>query len=215
MKRLFQRHENQGHNSDAALDELLGTVNEQLLTRLTTGLDLDAGLAAILPDGGGDWTQPQPSEPGSSGASVATDGPAPRATALDLVAALLDGWLATLAPLASPATRPPDGVGASVMSLAAVCRLIAQLHHGLIMRMLDRPSADRLARLVEHNLDEAIRLMSGEQRAARKQRARDQIGDWLAQLREIRQDMDDLRPRIARLFDDSDQTTDPRPRVPR
>lgn len=196
------------------LDRELAASAHRLLGVLQSTLDIDAGLAAIRathrtatghpvtsrPDG--DRQAGGPNEPDTSGEVGA-------------VCQLLAGYLTDLAPAGDDRGGAPPGLGGSVLSLAAVHRLLHELRTGLLHRTLDRHAADRLLRLIDHNAAEAAQLLHEERRRAGR-RIQPQVETWAQTAAGIRDGMAVLRPRILRLYEDADQatTTQPAPRLP-
>lgn len=199
------------------LDQVLAASADRLLAALQTALDLDAGLAAHFSG------VSQGSGSGSSGetgtAASATGGrlgsafPAARDGELDAVCQLIGGYLSDLEPLADPAGGVP---GSTVVSFAAVYRLLDQLRAGLLQRSLDRDSADRLARLAVHNATETRQLLAEERHRTVRPGRRGRIDAWTATATGIRDAVGELRPRIRRLFDGAEDTAphQPAPRLP-
>ena len=205
-------HNTHGHraghsdrDSDGALDAVLTATSGRLLAHLQATLDIDAGLAAIHA------TDPTLAEPPDTSAR----GTEPAHGELGAVCQVLAGYLADLEPAAdirSPATM---SLGRSFMYLSAVHRLVAELQHGLLTRTVDRNSADRLVRLIEHNATEAKYLLAADRSRARR-RAHTQIDTWADIVAGIRDGITALRPRIRALFEDAGQDAPhhPAPRLP-
>lgn len=200
--------------SGVELARELAASAHRLLETLQSTLDIDAGLAAIRATHrtapghpvtsrhDGDRQAGGPDEPDTSGEVGA-------------VCQVLAGYLTDLDPAAGDRGGAPPGLGGSVLSLAAVHRLLRELRTGLLHRRLDRDAADRLLRLIDHNTAEAEQLLREEQRRAGR-RTRPQVEGWARIAAGIRDGMAGLRPRILRLYEDADQatTTQPAPRLP-
>jgi hypothetical protein len=192
-------------DGDAVLDAVLAIAADRLLAGLQTALDIDAGLAAV-----------RAADPGTA-ESPAAGRQEPEAAhgELEAVCQVLAGYLDDLDPAADSRTSTPKALGSSVLYLGAVHRLLQELQDGLQTRALDRDSADRLVRLIEHNAAEASHLLGGERRRATR-RTRTQLDTWTQVIAGIRDGITALRARIQRLFDDAGDTTpyDPAPRLP-
>lgn len=218
---------------DIELDQELAVSAERLLEVLQSTLDINAGLAAIRathrtatgppistrPDGvlrAGVPDQPdrtgQLDSPRPHDSLVQFDSPgqvdqSENAGEVGAVCGVLAGYLTALSPAGEQRTGATAALGGSVLALGAVYRLLRELRHGLLNRSLDRPAAERLLRLIDHNTTEAGHLLREETRRATR-RARPQIEGWARITTEVRDGMVGLRPRIARLYDDADQATD-------
>lgn len=189
----------------AALDAVLTVTSQRLLTGLQAALDIDAGLAAVLATGQTTVESPD-ADPG---------GPGPGNGELGAVCQVLAGYLADLDPAADTRATTPGSLGRSLLYLGAVHRLVLELQTGLLTRTLDRDSADRLVRLIEHNAAEAKYLLADERRRGTR-RARTQIDAWADVIAGIRGGVTALRPRIRALFDDAGHAAphEPAPRLP-
>jgi hypothetical protein len=192
-------------DGDGALDAVLTVTSDRLLATLQAALDIDGGLAAVRA------TDATTAEPPAADRRE----PEPEHGELQAVCQVLAGHLADLDPAADTRARTPKELGSSVLYLGAVHRLLQELQYGLLTRALDRDSADRLVRLIEHNSAEASYLLGGERRRATR-RARAQLDVWVEVIAGVRGGMTALRPRIRRLFDDAGQAAphDPAPRPP-
>lgn len=192
-------------DGDAALDAVLTVTSDRLLATLQAALDIDGGLAAVRA------TDPTTAEPPAADRGE----PEPEHGELQSVCQVLAGYLADLDPAADTRTSTPRELGSSVLYLGAVHRLLQELQYGLLTRALDRVSADRLVRLVEHNAAEASHLLGGERRRATR-RAVAQLDAWAEVVAGVRGGITRLRPRIRRLFDDAGHAApqDPAPRLP-
>jgi hypothetical protein len=87
---------------------------------------------------------------------------------------------------------------------------LAQLLAGIANRTIDRDNADRMIRLAEHNIAEAVLLIRPLRDRAGKRRRR-AVDSLTADAGEAARALRALHPRIMRLFDDS---RDPAPLVP-
>ena len=206
-----------GRSSAAAgveLDRELAASAHRLLEVLQSTLDIDAGLAAIRAT-----HRTAPGHPVISWHDGARQAGAPdepdTSGEVGAVCQVLAGYLADLAPAGDDRGGAPPGLGGSVLSLAAVHRLLRELRNGLLHRRVDRDAADRLLRLIDHNTAEAGQLLREEQRRAGR-RTRSEVETWARIAAGVRDGMAGLRPRILRLYEDADQatTTQPAPRLP-
>lgn len=192
-------------DGDAALDAAERTTAQTLLAALQVAIDVDAGLAAVR-----------------AAAEASADPPArhPRGTEeaggeLGAICRALAEYLADLDPASDSRTSTPKGLGGSVLYLGAVHRLLQELRYGLLGRTLDRDSAERLLRLVEHNAAEAGHLLAGERHRSTR-RIRPLVDAWVDVTAGVRVGVAALRPRILRLFDDAGRTAPhaPAPQLP-
>ena len=202
--------------SGVEVDLELASSAERLLEVLQSTLDINAGLAAIRAThrtATGHSTGARPDRGQLAGGAGDAD---PDVTGeVQAVCLVLAGYLTSLAPAGDDRTGAPPGLGGSVLALGAVHRLLRGLRTGLLHRTLDRPTVDRLLRLIDHNTAEAGQLLREEHRRAAR-RTRPQIEGWTQIAAGVRDGMVELRPRILALFDDAHLTTtvEPVPRLP-
>jgi hypothetical protein len=95
--------------------------------------------------------------------------------------------------------------------VSAAVKYLTELQGQIANRTATREQANRLVRLVEHNLAEAVQLISPQRAGARKHRDRALLDGLLADAGETARAIRALHPRIMRLFHDADQSA---PRVP-
>ncbi|WP_433464053.1 hypothetical protein [Spirillospora sp. CA-128828] len=187
--------------SDTALDTLWDQVQQEILDTLTAATDIEAGLAEIIGD----------TDPG------AAHRPATARDALDspgeagAICAELADLLHALDPLVR-LDQAPAGVGASILYLRTASGLLAELLIGLSRRQLSREDAAWQLRLIDHNLTEARALLTDEQARA-KRRARPTVQAVIEVVKHTTARMEDLTPRIMRLFKDTGSVV-PRQGVP-
>ena len=128
----------------------------------------------------------------------------------DQICDVIGEIILTLTPdgLHSEAALQLSPVGGPYLSHAS--RHLAQLLAGIANRTIDRDSADRLLRLAEHNIAEAVLLIRPlrDRGGKRHRRAVDSV---TSDAGEAARALGALRPRVMRLFDDSH---DPSPQVP-
>lgn len=196
-----------GADDDARITAAITRI-DQALERL---LDLDAGLAAIHATA---HTPEPPAPPRPQPRPVAT----PHLQVMEedgqpiaWISAQLAGLLAELAPAAVP---PGAGVGRGSLYLATVHQLLDQLRHGLLTRTLDRATAERLLRLADHNITEAAALLGEDRTRTGAGDPARRLAAWTQIAHRIRIGLEDLAPRVRRLFDEAD-TPSPAPTRPR
>lgn len=196
------------------LDRELAASAHRLLEVLQSTLDIDAGLAAIRAAHRTTSGHPVTSRHDNDLRVGRPDGP-DEPDEVGAVCLVLAGYLTDLRPAGDDRTSAPPGLGGSVLSLAAVHRLLRELRNGLLHRTLDRDAADRLLRLIDHNTAEAGQLLREERRRTSR-RTRPQVESWVQTATGVRDGMAALRLRILRLYDDADQatTTQPAPPLP-
>jgi hypothetical protein len=195
-------------NSDARLDVLWDQVQQEILDKLAAATDLEAGLGEIIGGAGPQATRPAAPRDADVAAGDGLDTP----SEVEAICAEISDLLQGLDPLARPDHRPPDGVGASVLYVRTAAGLLADLLIGLSRRRLSREDAAWQLRLIDHNLTEARTLLA-EERARAKRHARRSVETVLALMEHTAGRVENLTPRIMRLFKDAD-TAAPRPRVP-
>ena len=216
-----------GSDSELDVDRDLAASADRLLEVLQSTLDVNAGLAAIRathrtatgppitnrPDSGlQTGAVNEPDNAGHPGGTGRLDQPE-NAGEVGAVCSVLTGYLTALTPAGEERTGTAMALGGSVLTLGAVYRMVRELRNGLLHRTLDRPGADRLLRLIDHNTTEAGHLLREEAHRASR-RVRPQIEGWARINAEVRDGMAELRPRIARLYDDTDQTAQPAEPLP-
>jgi len=185
-RKLFRRRDQAGGEVDA----LLGNVQAEILAKLTGVTDLEAGLAEII------------------GPAAAGPVPPPETTAVQAggevtdICAALNRMAALLAAAADPASPQARELGPGSVFMAAASMRTAALAAGLSARQLNREDASRALRLIRHNLIEARTLLNARARASNP--ARD-ISGYAAPLVQALQQVEDLTPRIMRLFADTAQ----------
>lgn len=188
-RNFFRRRDEAGGEVDALLDK----VQEEILAKLAGVTDLEAGLAEIIGPAAAGPMPPIKAAAEEAGTEV-TD-----------ICAALNRIAAALAGAADPVSSKARQLGPESVFMAAASMRAAALASGLSARQLNRQDAARALRLIRHNLSEARTLLSARTRGSKPaQRDISGYADLLAQaLRQV----EDLTPRIMRLFADAAQAT--------
>lgn len=128
----------------------------------------------------------------------------------DLICDVINDIIITLTPdgMRSEAALRLSPTGGPYLSHAS--RHLAQLLVGIANRTIDRDDADRMLRLAEHNIAEAVLLIRPLRDRVGKRRRR-ALDTLTADAGEAARALRALHPRIMRLFDDS---RNPSPQVP-
>jgi hypothetical protein len=185
-RNFFRRDEAGGE-----VDALLGKVQAEILVKLAGVTDLEAGLAEIIgPAAPG--TVPPPEAAAEEAGGEVTD-----------ICAALNRVAAVLAGAADPASPQAGELGPGSVFMAAASMRTVALAAGLSARQLNREDAARALRLIRHNLVEARTLLSAQARASHP--ARRDISRHANLLAQSLQQVEDLTPRIMRLFADAAQ----------
>jgi cell division septum initiation protein DivIVA len=185
-RNFFRRHDEAGE-----VDALLDKVQAEILAKLAEITDLEAGLTEIIGPVATD-TVPPPEAAAEEAGSEVTD-----------ICAALNHVAAALADAADPTLAPASELGPGSVFMTAASMRTAALAAGLSARQLNREDAARALRLIRHNLVEARTLLSARARASSP--ARRDISGFAGLLAQSLQQVEDLAPRIMRLFADAAQ----------
>lgn len=142
---------------------------------------------------------------------ISTDRRHPERDEVELICEAISDMMMTLAGDDTRYSNAMRVTSAAMFFVSAAVRYLAELQGQIANRTATRETANRLVRLVEHNLAEAVQLFSAQHRSARKHRDRALLDGLLGDAGEIARAIRALYPRIMRLFQDSDQSA---PRVP-
>jgi hypothetical protein len=142
---------------------------------------------------------------------ISTDRRHPERGEVELICEAISDMMTTLADDETRHSNAMRVTPAAMFFVSAAVKYLAELQGQIANRTATRDQANRLVRLVEHNLAEAVQLLSAQHGSARKHRDRVLLDGLLADAGEIARAIRALHPRIMRLFHDADQSA---PRVP-
>jgi hypothetical protein len=142
---------------------------------------------------------------------ISTDRRHPERSEVELICEAISDMMTTLVGDDTRHGNAMHVTPAAMFFVSAAVTYLAELQGQIASRMATREQANRLIRLVEHNLAEAVQLLSAQHAGARKHRDRALLNELLADAGEIARAIRALHPRIMRLFHDADQAA---PRVP-
>jgi hypothetical protein len=142
---------------------------------------------------------------------ISTDRRHPERGEAEMICEAISEMMTTLAGDGARHSTAAQVTPAAVFYTSAAVTHLAELRGRVAGRTATRDQASRLVRLVEHNLAEAVVLISARRKAIRKRRDWELIDGLLADAGETARAIRALHPRIMRLFDDADQ---PAPSMP-
>jgi hypothetical protein len=119
------------------------------------------------------------------------------------ICASLNSLAAALASAADPASPAGGEIGPACTFMGTASMRTAALAAGLAGRQVSREDAARALRLIRHNLSEARTLLT--ERGREISPAQHGIGGYLDLLAQGQQQVEELTPRVMRLFADAAQ----------
>lgn len=142
---------------------------------------------------------------------ISTDRRHPERGEVEMICEAISDMITTLA---GDDTRQSAAMRVAPVAMfyaSAAGTYLAELQGRIASRTATRDEANRLVRLVEHNLAEAVQLTGAQRAGIRKRRDRELLDGLLADAGDTARAIRALHPRIMRLFDDADL---PAPSVP-
>jgi hypothetical protein len=180
------------------LDQLIVQTRASVITKLDAATDFNAVLADIYAKAAKDGT------PEAAAASPWRSRPREPQTELDDVCDHIDMLIVLLKAVSGPGVKDSPLIGAIYLSSA--WRSLQRLRNGLARHRIGKSEALRLIRNVEHNLREADTVLRSEQGLSLDDALRDQIGDLMELGSDITGQVQILRAKVARLFDNAAET---------
>jgi hypothetical protein len=183
------------HDDFDDLDRLIGSTRASVIAKLDAATDFDAVFADIYARAGRSG-----SAPGSNTRPAGRSATSDDAGGVDAVCDHIDMLTEVLEAATAHEVRSPV---VATLHLSTARRVLLRLRSGLVGRRLARNDAVRLIGNVEHNLREADAVLRTEFGSSLEEELRGRIGE----LRELGDDISGqlqmLRHKVTRLFDDA------------
>ena len=180
------------------LDRLIAQTRASVIAKLDAATDFNAVLADIYSKAAKDGT------PEAAAASPGQSGPQEPRTALDDVCDRIDMLIELLEAVSATGVKDSPLMGA--IYLGSASRSLQRLRRGLAKHRAGKEEALRLIGNAEHNLQEADAVLRSEQGRSLDDVLRDRIGDLMDLGSDITSQVQVLRAKVTRLFDNAPET---------
>lgn len=177
------------------LDQLILQTRASVIAKIDAATDFNAVLADIYAKAAKDGT------PEAAAVSPGRSRPREPQTALDEVCDQVDMLIMLLKAVSGPGVKGSPLIGA--IYLSSTWRSLQRLRSGLARHRIGKGEALRLIQNAEHNLREADAVLRSEHGLSLDDALRDRIGDLMELGSDITGQVQILRAKVARLFDNA------------